>query len=325
MRRAIVPASPAPVDLSLEARVERANEFAKSSRASSTRRGYVTAYACFEAWCARDGFCPMPAKPEVVALYLSDLAHKPRRVSTVLYALTAIAHAHRERGMPWQRHHSAVLSVMEGIRRELGVAPQQKDPIVDRELVRMLALCGEGLRGVRDRAVLAVGWWGAFRRAELVALKVTDLRRSTEGYRVLVARSKTDQRGQGRFKALPLAADPVACPVRLIDAWLTAAAITEGPVFRGINAGGRVAAEALCGRSVALIVQRVAVRAGLDPHKLAGHSLRAGFATTAALQGQTLDAIMKQTHHKDERVARSYIRSAEAFRGNAAMTMRVES
>jgi integrase len=323
MSRALVPTSPAPLVLGLAARVDRANEFAKQSRARSTRTGYAAAYARFESWCARDGFCALPAKPEVVALYLSDLAHLPRRVSTVLFALTAIAHAHRERGAPWQRHHPAVLTVMEGIRRELGVASEQKAPIVDHELVRMLEVCGDGLRAARDRALLAVGWWGAFRRAELVALRVPDLRRSAEGYRVLVARSKTDQRGQGRFKALPLAANVDACPVRLVDAWIASAGITEGAIFRGIDAGGAISAEALSGRSVALIVQRVAARAGLDAEKLAGHSLRAGFATTAALQGQTLDAIMKQTHHKDERVARGYLRDVEAFRGNAAMGMKI--
>ncbi len=302
--------------------VQRANTYADDARAHSTRRGYLRDYDAFAAWCSAHGLEAMPATPSAVAVYLSALADAGRRVSTIERALTGIAHAHRTRGIPWPKGHPTLLEVMAGIRRKLGVVPEQKAPLSDDELAELLGTLDDGLTGARDRALLLLGWWGAFRRSELVALTTRDITRVREGLVITVRRSKTDQEGRGAHKAVPFADDPSFCAVRALDAWLRLARITKGPLFRAIDRHGHVSPRALSDRSVALIVQRTAARAGLDTHRLAGHSLRAGFVTTAAKKGRTLDAIMRQTHHKSERVARSYVRLALAFDGNAAVGLR---
>jgi site-specific recombinase XerD len=306
-----------PVDLA--SLVERAKEYAADARASSTRRAYLADFRVFEAWCAAQGLTSMPAPPSVVAVYLTHLADSGRKVATLERALTGIVHAHRSRGFDWPRAHPAIANVMAGIRRRLGSARAQKAPVVDELLAAMVATLDEDLRGRRDRALLTLGWAGAFRRSELVALTVADVARTSEGLIATVRRSKGDQEGKGAEKGIPYASRGALCPVRSLDGWLAAAGITEGPIFRYIDRHGRMHGDALSDRSVARIVQRTAARAGLDAATVAGHSLRAGFATTAAKRGKSLDAIMRQTLHKSERVARSYIRHAKLFDDNAAV------
>ena len=191
--------------------------------------------------------------------------------------------------------------------------------MVDQELAALLATLDDGLRGLRDRALLTMGWFGAFRRSELVALDIADVTKEREGLVVAVRRSKRDQEGRGAEKGIPYASNPALCPVRALAAWLEAGRVESGPIFRGVDQVGRVATEALSDRSVARIVQRAAEAAGLDPTTVAGHSLRSGFATTAAKKGKSLDAIMRQTLHKSEQVARGYIRHAKLFDDNAAV------
>ncbi len=316
--------SPSPAALArLVPLLERANAYAADSRAGSTKRGYLTDFASFTAWCTDHGLDPMPANVATIAVYLSNLADRGKRASTIERALTGIAHAHRARGFAWHRGEPVIANVMTGIRRTLGTAPQQKAPVVDEELDRLLAVLDPTkLADVRDRAVLTFGWWGAFRRSELVALTTDDLTRTAGGIVAMLRRSKTDQAGAGATKGIPFTTDVNVCPVRALDAWLAASEIKAGALFRSVDRFGRVSTRALSGRSVALIVQRTAVRAGLDPHNLAAHSLRAGFATTAALKGRSLEAIMRQTLHKSERVARGYVRIAKAFDGNPAVGLR---
>jgi integrase len=171
---------------------------------------------------------------------------------------------------------------------------------------------------LRDRALVTLGWLGAFRRSELVALDVGDVRFTDEGLIVRLATSKTDQEGQGVEKGIPYAGNPATCPVRSLRAWLEAARLESGPLFRPVTRHGQLGERRLSDRAVALVVKRLAARAGLEPAVFAGHSLRAGFATTAAQRGKSLDAIMRQTGHKSERVARGYIRHATLFTDNAA-------
>lgn len=320
-RSALTVASPAPL-APLGELVARANGYAKDSRASATRRAYLSDFATFEAWCAKHRLAPLPATPATVAVYLAALADLARRPATIERALTGIAHAHRTRGFAWHRGHPAITEVMTGIRRRLGTAPLQKAPLVDDELAALVAVLDKDLAGLRDRAVLTLGWWGAFRRSELAALGIGDLARVPEGLVVTLRTSKGDQEGRGVHTGVPFATDASVCAIRALDAWLDAAAITRGPLFRAVDQHGHISPRALSDRSVALIVQRTAERAGLDPRKLAGHSLRSGFATTAARQGRTLEAIMRQTHHKSEKVARRYVRIAQVFQGNAAVGLR---
>jgi site-specific recombinase XerD len=299
--------------------VERAREYAADSRATSTRKAYLTDFAQFEGWCAGQGLVASPATAATVAVYLTSLAERGKKPSTIERALAGIAWAQRSRGHQWPKGNPAITAVMNGIRRRLGAAPTQKAPVIDLELASYVATLGEDLVGLRDRALLTLGWFGAFRRSELVALTVADVAAVREGLVVHVRRSKGDQEAKGAEKGIPYASNPSLCPVRALVAWLAAAQITEGPIFRAIDQHGHVSAAALSDKSVSLVVKRAAERAGLDPKIVGGHSLRAGFATTAAKKGKSLDAIMRQTLHKSEKVARGYIRHAKLFDDNAAI------
>jgi len=208
---------------------------------------------------------------------------------------------------------------MQGIRRTLGTAPSQKTPVVTAELRRLLVTCPDDtLAGLRDRALLIVGFAGGFRRSELVALDVADLQESSDGVRITVRQSKTDQEGAGREVGIPHGQHPETCPVRALRAWREAAGISEGAVFRGVNRHDQMQVGRLTDRAVALIVKRAAERAGLDPSTYAGHSLRAGLATAAAAGGAPERSIMRQTGHKSVVMVRQYIRSGSLFQENAA-------
>jgi integrase len=298
--------------------LDRARDYAADGRAGSTKKAYLSDFRSFAAWCASQGVVSMPARPELVALYATAMADSGRRVSTIERAVTAIAQMHRSQGIDWPRSHPVLTEVLAGIRRRLGTAPEQKAPVVDQKLVLLLEHAGEGLVGDRDRALLALGWFGAFRRAELVSLDAGDVVRGDEGLVATLRRSKGDQEGHGATKGIPYASLPAVCPVRALARWLEASGIAEGPIFRLIDRHGHVQAERLHPCSVARIVKRCAERAGLNPEKFSAHSLRAGFATTAAKRGKSLDAIMRQTLHRSERVARTYIRHAKLFDDNAA-------
>jgi site-specific recombinase XerD len=299
--------------------VDRARAYAADSRANSTKKAYLSDFASFEGWCAWHEVPSAPTTPATVAVYLAALADAGRKASTIERALAGIAWAQRTRGHEWFRAHPAIAAVMTGIRRRNGTAPTQKAPVVEQELAALVGTLDDSLRGLRDRALLTMGWFGAFRRSELVALDVADVKKEREGLVVTLRRSKRDQDGRGAEKGIPYASNPALCAVRALAAWLEAARIESGPVFRGVDQLGHVATEALSDRSVARIVQRAAGAAGLDPATVAGHSLRAGFATTAARKGKSLDAIMRQTLYKSEHVARGYIRHAKLFDDNAAV------
>jgi site-specific recombinase XerD len=298
--------------------VDSANGYAAESKAANTRRGYEGDFARFAAWCSSKGLASLPANPGTVAVYLAALADEGRKVATLERALAGIVAAQRAGGVDWPKGHRVIRDTLAGIRRRLGVAPSKKAPVLGTDLAAMVAPLGTDLAGLRDRALLTLGWFGAFRRSELVALDVTDIERTREGVIVTVRRSKTDQEGEGSTKGIPYAGNPALCPVRALEAYLAAAAVTQGPIFRAVDRHGNLAAEGLNGRTVARIVQRAAELAGLDASRVSGHSLRAGFATTAAKAGRSLDSIMRQTGHRSERVARGYIRTATVFDGNAA-------
>jgi integrase len=199
---------------------------------------------------------------------------------------------------------------MAGIRRTLGARSAKKAPILLAELRAMVAACDTGgLQGKRDRALLLVGWAGAFRRSELVALDVGDLSFSG-GVKLTLRRSKTDQEGAGMVKVIPSIEELELDPVRALRAWIEAAGIRSGPVFRRVDRWGRVASGRLTGRAVAIVVKRLAQQAGLDPRGFSGHSLRSGFTTAAASAGVESRDIMAQTGHRSEAVMRGYIQDA---------------
>lgn len=296
---------------------EAATSYLEASKADATRRAYARDAAAFASWCAAKGLSFMPAQPSTVGLYLAHLAEEGRKVSTIERALAAIGGEQRAHGFAWAKAHPAIRGVMAGIRRKVGIAPLRKAPVMGDQLARLVGTLGVDHAGLRDRALLTLGWFGAFRRSEIVALDVADVRFVVEGVIVTVRRSKTDQERRGVEKGIPYAGNAALCPVRAVRAWIDAATLSAGPIFRAIDRHGNVAAERMSDRSVARIVQRAAVDAGIE-EDVAGHSLRAGFATTAAARGKSLDAIMRQTGHRSERVARTYIRHATMFVENAA-------
>jgi len=317
MTSALVVARPAHLAVAPELAAS-AKSYARASKAPRTVAAYRSAWLAFEAWCDSTGGVALPASAECVALYLTARADAGRKPATIGLDLAAIGEAHRLAGHPSPTTAPAVSVVLAGIRRTLGVAQERKAPLLAGDLCRALEFLPAGLLGQRDAALLLVGFAGAFRRSELVGLNAEDLAFSAEGLTITLRRSKTDQEGEGRAVALPYSVNPKACPVRVLRAWLEAAGITAGPVFRGVNRHGTAGQAALTGRAVAMVVKRSAKAAGLDPSRFSGHSLRAGFATAAAKRGKSERAIMRQTGHKSVAMLHRYIREAELWSDNAA-------
>ncbi len=290
--------------------------FARASRSEATRRAYRSDWEHFTAWAADHEVTSLPATPQTIVTYLADLAgdHKP---STVQRRLAAINAAHRLAGAISPTGDEEVRLVMQGIRRSKGVAPAQVRPITLDDLCRMVEALADDLPGRRDRALLLIGWAGAFRRSELVALTLEDVEETAEGLIVVVRRSKTDQEGAGRKVGIPFGSTTL-CPVTALRSWLDAAEITTGPVFRKVDRHGHFGTRALGAPSVAEVVKRAAALANLAPEQFSGHSLRAGLATSAAANGATETVIMAQTGHKSTTMVRRYIRHGSLFRQNAA-------
>ena len=292
--------------------------YQRASKATSTIRAYVSDARVFQDWCARYGFRPLPALPEAVAGFLVEEAETGRSASTIGRRCAAISYAHKLAGLSDPTSDEAVRSAMKGIRRRVGTAPNQKAAATADILAALLMRTPDTLTGKRDRALLALGFAGAFRRSELVALDVSDLREDPEGLRVMVRRSKVDQEGRGFEKAIPHGR--FIRPVALVRDWLDAADITEGPLFRPVSRSGNVRqgeGVRLTDRAVANIIKGYCKAAGLNASTFGAHSLRAGYITTAAERGADLARIMDQSGHRDPRTVVGYIRRANAFKGHS--------
>ncbi len=311
---------PAPAALAeLKKLADAAADFASHGKARSTRLAYRRDWGSFCCWCNDAGLVAMPARPESVALFVTHLAREDLKPATIQRALVAISQAHKHAGHASPTSTAPVRETVKGIRRKMGTAQDQKAPVVVADLGRMLACLPATLLGVRDRALLLLGFAGAFRRSELVALDAaTDLEFVEDGLVVILRTSKADQEGAGRRIGIPYGSSPETCPVRAVRRWLREAAIEDGAVFRSVNRWGHVSPSRLTDHSVARVVKRSAKAVGLDPRKFAGHSLRAGFATSAARAGKSERAIMKQTGHKSVVMVRKYIREGSLFSENAA-------
>jgi len=302
------------------AEVERAKDYARASRAASTRRVYESDWRHFAAWCAERNAQTLPAEATVVAVYLGTEADRGLSPLTIGRKLAAIGWIHRQHGFqPPQRTELgiAIASVMSGIRRSEHAAPIRKaaaDADITRDILRVIT--GDGLRDIRDRAVIGFGMLSAMRRSELVAVKVEDLVRTPEGILVTVRKSKGDHEGGGQV--IPVPNGRRIEPVRLLDAWLAAAGITDGVVFRRVSRCGlRVRPEAMSDQAVARIVQTRVAAAGYDPSEYAGHSLRAGFLTSAARAGASIFKMREVSRHKSLDVLAGYVRDAQAFTDHA--------
>jgi integrase len=297
--------------------LEQAREFIRASKAANTLRGYRSDWRDFVGWCEGHAVCPLPASPEVVAAYIAECAGR-LKVGTIQRRLNAIAEAHKAAGILSPTSSGMVRNTLKGIRRSLSSAPAQKAPALTDDIRAMIGVTDHGLIGLRDRALILIGFAGAFRRSEVVALDASDLAFGKDGLTVHLRRSKTDQVGEGRKIGIPYGSNPDTCPVRVLQSWLAAAGIAEGPIFRSIDRHGRLCPGRLAAADVARIVKKLALRAGLDPARYAGHSLRAGHATSAAIAGASERSIMNQTGHRSVQMVRRYIRDGSLFRDNSA-------
>jgi len=316
---AAAPARIAPDCVELERLTSQARNYLRAAKSEATLRAYRADWRHFQEWCQGKGFPFLPASPDTVGLYLGEAAstHRP---STLARRLTAINKVHRAAGHPPPAlmEHLSVGEILKGIRHTHGTAQAGKHPLFTSDLRAMVDSLPRGLIGIRDRALLLVGFAGAFRRSELAAIRVEDVEETKEGLLIHIPRSKTDPEAKGREAALPYGSTPETCPVRAWRDWMAAAKVESGPLFRRIDRHSHINSRALHKDSIGGIVKRAARAAGLDPKIYAGHSLRAGFCTQAYVNGAREFDIMRQTGHRSLDTLRKYIRGRGLFRDNAA-------
>jgi site-specific recombinase XerD len=313
----LISTDPAQVAAEIQATADRATDYRAKAKAANTLAAYRSDWNDFTTWCTRRNRESLPATPATVALYITDLAERCKP-STITRRLATISQAHQQAGHATPTIAPIVRDVLQGIKREKGTAPAAKAAAVTAIVRAMVDTLGDDLKGTRDRALILIGFAGAFRRSELVALTVADVQFTNDGLIVKLQRSKTDQEGMGATKGIPYGSTPATCPVRALRAWLDAAGIAAGPIFRPINRWSHVQPRQLSDHAVAVIVKQLAARAGYDPAAFSGHSLRAGLATAAAAAGAAYHAIKKQTGHRSDQVLQRYIRDGSLFRDNAA-------
>lgn len=302
-----------------EVLIRRADAFFEAATAENTRRAYDIAWRCFAGWCASNKLSAMPASPASVALYLASLADT-HKVASLKMRLAAISVMHRANGHELDTKYVGITRVMRGIRRTNGSAVTKKQAAtaeVLRDMIRAYA-SGETNKAKRDRAVLSIGFYAALRRSELSAINASDIAITMDGLVLTLPFRKTDQIGDGTVIGLPAKADSVICPVKAWQSWLAASDIISGPAFRSVNRGDNIQPSRFGEKDIARLIKSASHAAGYDPSLFSGHSLRAGFVTSAARAGVSEHLIMKQTGHKRLEEMQGYIRRAGLFSENAA-------
>jgi site-specific recombinase XerD len=293
-----------------------ADDFSLGETAMSTRDSYRRDMLDFAAWCASVAKSALPATAETVAVYIATLAKRGLRPATIKRRLAAIGYAHRFVGEEPPTSTERVRSVHRGIRRDLGVRPEQKAAATAKVITKLLRrISGETLTAKRDRALILIGFAGALRRSELVGIDLEHLAFQTEGALISIPRSKTDQEGSGQSVAIPMGSK--LHPVDALQRWIAAANIESGPIFLRIRKGDRLTHERLTPKSVALIIKRYAAAAKLNPDDWAGHSLRAGFVSEALACGADVFRIADQGRWRKLETVREYDRRLQLFKNNA--------
>jgi integrase len=312
------PSVPAPFQnlqlISFGSVTEKVARFVNDSISENTRKAYLSDLGEFERWGGS-----IPASAETVASYLAARADK-LSVATLVRHVASISKAHAARGLPNPTRSELVHSTLRGIKRTRGCAQREAKPLLRDDLLLVLDAMGDGLKDLRDRALLLVGFAGALRRSELVGLDVGDVEHVRQGVVLHLRKSKTDQDCRGRKIGIPHGRGRW-CPIVALDAWMTASGINEGAIFRPVDRHGRIRNIRLSGEAVSLVVRERVAAAGLDPAPYSGHSLRAGLATSAAQAGVPAWKIKQQTGHASDVMLGRYIRSGELFTENAAGTL----
>jgi site-specific recombinase XerD len=283
--------SPADTLLRLEEMGEKASEYVRQAKAPNTRKAYRADWADFVVWCKKYRRAPLPARTDTVAYYLADRSAQ-LKVSTLQRRLATIAEAHRAAGHDSPNSHPQVRLVWQGIRREKGVAQDHMKPALTKHIRVMVKSLPHSLLGVRDRALLLLGFAGAMRRSELVSLDVDDLARADEGLVIRIRKSKTDQVRAGRKVGIPYGTAEDTCPVRAIDAWLKESGIEEGPLFRPVNRHGQVLPTRLSDRAVAEVVKRSLKAAGKSPRGYSAQTQHSCHQPQSSLEADPLNRIL---------------------------------
>lgn len=286
------------------------SKYIKAAMADNTRRGYQSDLNHFRSWGGS-----IPSTPEIVSHYLAVHA-EILSPATLGRRVVSITRAHTSLGLHSPCKSDLVKTTLRGIKRTIGTKQRQAQPVLKNDLIRMVHGL-TGIKGTRDKALLLIGFAGAFRRSELVALQVSDIEFVEQGLVVSISRSKTDQNGESRKIAIPHGRGTV-CPVHALQSWLEVASIRSGAIFRPVSRHGLIQDSTLSGQVVAVIVKDRVRILGLDPNKFSGHSLRAGLVTSAAQAGVSNYKIKQQTGHRSDAMLNRYIRDANIFVDNVA-------
>ena len=293
----------------------------KSSKASNTVRAYKSDFEDFSLFCVKNGFKNIPSDPKIVSLYLTFLSSKDVRISTIKRRLVSIGVIHKMKGHYLDTKHPVIVQNFIGIKRRKGTNQIGKKPLLINDLKRIVDVINQqnepDIKKLRNKALLLVGFAGGFRRNELISLNKEDLDFVFEGVKINLRRSKTDQFGEGFTKGIPFFENYLYCPVKNLNNWLNYSKIKKGPIFVRFSKGSKLTSTRLTDQSVALIIKEYLVKAGIDSKNYSGHSLRSGFATSAAESGAEERSIMAMTGHKSTDMVRRYIKEANLFKNNA--------
>ena len=299
----------------------------QNSKANNTVRAYKSDFNDFGIFCARNGFKSLPSNPKIVSLYLTHLSTKDAKISTLKRRLVSIGVIHKLKGHYLDTKHPSIIENIMGIKRRKGSIQKAKKPILINSLKLIIdAIDQENkqeIKKFRDRSIILIGFSGGFRRNEIVSLDYDDLDFVPEGLKINIKRSKTDQFGEGFTKALPYFDSSQYCPVISLKNWLNISKITSGPIFRRFLKGSKLSENRLTDQTVAILIKEYLNLAGINSKNYSGHSLRSGFATSAAESGVEERNIMAMTGHKSTEMVRRYIKEANLFKNNALNKIKI--
>ena len=292
----------------------------KNSKAINTLRAYKSDFKDFGAFCVKHGFESMPTDPKIISLYLTHLS-KYSKISTLRRRLVSISMVHKLKGHYLDTKHPIIIENLLGIKRKIGSIQKGKKPILINHLKEIINVINKQkineIKKARDKSIILIGFSGGFRRTELISIDHEDLEFVPEGLKIIIKRSKTDQFGEGMVKGLPYFSNSEYCPVSNLKKWLELSKINSGPIFRRFAKGASITNNRLTDQTVVLLIKNYLSLAGIDNSNFSGHSLRSGFATSAAESGADERSIMAMTGHKTTQMVRRYIKEANIFKNNA--------
>jgi len=299
----------------------------KSSKANNTLRAYKSDFNDFGLFCVQNGLKSLPSEPKIVSLYLTHLSTKDFKMSTLKRRLVSIGVVHKLKGHYLDTKHPSIIENIMGIKRRKGSIQKSKKPILVNSLKLIIDVIDqqdkEEIKKFRDRSIILIGFSGGFRRNEIVSLDYEDLDFVPEGLKINLRRSKTDQFGKGFVKGLPYFDSAQYCPVVSLKKWIEISKITSGSLFRRFSKGSKLLDKRLTDQTVALLIKEYLKITGIDSKNYSGHSLRSGFATSAAESGVEERNIMAMTGHKSTEMVRRYIKEANLFNNNALNKIKI--